>query len=173
MNGPTEEVYFSWLCAQVLDPLNRYQHVGLLETLHNTEFVWLVPGDKNRADDGLELRLAFMTTTRLEPDASWETTGCSVFEMLIALAQRAEFQTDIPVRDWFWIFMKNLNLDQYRAISNTAIPEVIERLQTFVWRTYAPDGRGGLFPLQYTQRDETQVELWFQFCEFVEEQKIA
>lgn len=172
MNGPTEENYFGWLCTKALEH-GRRPFGGLLRALHSTEFVWLVPGDKNRADEGMELRLAFMTEAHSHPDPSWETTGCSVLEMLVALAQRAEFQTDISARSWFWTFIENLGLDNYMFTSDSDLREVEERLFTFVWRTYEPDGQGGLFPMQGTQRDQREVELWFQFCEFVEEQQLA
>ena len=71
-----EDPYFEWLCAQVIrqetTPSLTYER--LLATLHATEFVWLVSGDDNRAEDGVELR---------DPTERGHMP-CSVLQMLIA-----------------------------------------------------------------------------------------
>lgn len=172
MSGPIEDQYFNWLCRKVVD-LTSNVYLDLLHMMHKTEFVWIVPGDKNRADEGMELRLAFMTEARSGPDPSWETTGCSVLEMVYAFSQRAEFQTGMPATEWFWKLMENLSLRDYRVISSDDEQVVEEILYALVWRTYERDGRGGLFPLTDPELDQTDVEIWFQFCEYVEEERLA
>jgi len=61
MDVPIEEDYFSWLLAKVVLPRSPHtdNYYGLLLVLHTVEFVWAIPGDQNRAEDGLELRLDF------------------------------------------------------------------------------------------------------------------
>lgn len=173
MNEPFEEMYFNWLCAKVLSqqPYNPNYRV-LLETLHKTEFVWNVIGDKNRADDGLELRIDFLRETHFQRDRDWYEAPCSVLEMLIAFAQRVSFQTDMPAVDWFWRFLANLGLDEYRRVSEDDVVDIQEVIDAFVWRRYRRNGEGGLFPIRHTRCDQREVEIWYQFCEYVEDQGI-
>src|SRR5688572_21362138 len=113
MDEPIEELYFNWLCAKVTSPhINNYY--DLLRILHRTEFVWFISGDRNRKEDGLELRDYFLNESGYEKDPLWYNELCSVLEVLIAFAQRAAFQTDILAKNWFWIFMENLKLNEYR-----------------------------------------------------------
>lgn len=170
MSEPIEETYFNWLTAKVM-PLTSNNYHGLLLVLHRTEFIWTEPGDDNRAADGLELRLDFLIELDVrDRDPLWFETPASVLEVLIAFCRHANFQTDIPVADWFWRLIENLKLSDYRHISEEQIPEIQEVLQTFMWRTYGPNGEGGLFPMQDPPRDQRKVEIWYQFCDYVQEQ---
>lgn len=169
MGEPIENLYFNWLCAKVLTPGNR-NYYDLLYILHTTEFVWVILGDKNRAEDGCELREDFLREARLGKDPHWFDEPVSVFEVLIAFAKRASFQTDIPVRDWFWAFMNNLGLDEFRRVTDSDIPVIEEILHVFIWRTYDQNGNGGLFPMRRPKRDQREVEIWYQFCEYIEDQ---
>lgn len=170
MSEPIEESYFNWLRAKVLSPTNM-QYQDLLRELHRTEFVWLIPGDRNRAEDGLELRLDFGVESRLDPDPEWQHIGCSILEMLFAFAKRASFQTDNPPKDWFWEFITNLDLGELRHVLNEDdILFVDDVLQKFIWRTYDPSGLGGMFPMRWPKQDQTKVEIWYQFCEYLDDQ---
>lgn len=169
---PIEDVYFSWLCAKVAVTIPNVYY-QLMRILHQTEFVWVVPGDNNRAVDAQELRDDFLRETRWQNDLQWYEEPASIFEVLVAFAQRASFQTDMPVKEWFWIFLTNLGLNEYRQVQASDIPKIEEILGTFVWRTYDEDGRnGGLFPLHSAGRDQRKVELWFQFYDYLEDQGI-
>lgn len=173
MSEPIEEAYFNWLCAKVLDPHERIYR-GLLEILHRTEFVWLIPEDRNRAEDGLELRDDFLRETHLGNGREvFDGVGCSVFEMLVGFSKRASFQTDILTRDWFWQIITNLRLDEYRLVRPYHVPEIEEILYRFVFREYSDAGDGGLFPLRWPKEDQRGVEIWYQFCEYVEEQDLV
>lgn len=168
---PLEDQYFGWLCAKVLSPYET-NYSGLLMVLHRTEFVWVVSRDDNRAADGIELRNDFLRETHFYKDMLWFEQPCSVLELLIALGYRANFQTDIPVADWFWTFITNLGLEDYRRVSEGDIPAIQEILNTFIWRNYHPDGTGGLFPLLSPKRDQTKVEIWYQFCDYTEDRHL-
>lgn len=171
MPEPIEGLYFNWLRAKVVDPTwPQYMYLDLLKILYRTEFVWTIIGDKNREEDGLELRIYFLNETRLEQDPDWQHEPCSILEVLIAFANRASFQTDIPTSEWFWHFLRNLGLEQYRTISDEDLPLIERILNTFVWRIYDPSGYGGLFPLREPLGDQTTVEIWYQFCAYTEEQ---
>lgn len=168
MTEPIEESYFNWLCAKVI-PHNSRMYRDLLRILHTTEFVWVIPMDDNRVEDGLELRTDFLRETRLDNNREWMSLGCSVFEMLLAFSRRAEFQTGIAASDWFWELINNLGLSEFRQLPSD--PTVIDEiLHNFIWRTYSDDGHGGLFPLRWPKRDQREVEIWYQFYEYLEDQ---
>lgn len=171
MSEPIEETYFNWLSAKVL-PLNSYNYQGLLLVLHRTEFVWVVSGDDNREADGLDMRRDFLTELNLQQDPAWFDSPVSVLEVLVAISREASFQTDIPVADWFWKLIENLKLNEYRHVSDAEISEIQEILHTFLWRTYRPNGDGGLFPMHSAPRDQRKVELWYQFCDYVQDQQL-
>lgn len=168
MSEPIQEEYFDWLCAKVVSPYIQ-NYWDLMQILFRTEFVWVVPGDRNRAEDGKELREYFLNETGWDKDSLWYSEPISVFEVLIAFAGRASFQTDIPVNDCFWMFMANLKLDEYRQVSELDLSVIEEILYTFVWRTYGANGHGGLFPLDEPKEDQRTVEVWYQFCAWVDE----
>ena len=168
MGEPIENLYFNWLCAKVLDHEVRNYH-ELMRILHRTEFVWVIPSDQNRAADGVELRTDFLRESRVERDLAWESEPCSMLEFLIALAKRAEFQTDIPMKTWFWEFMNNLRLDEYRHITGRERYIVEDILHAFIWRQYDPSGYGGLFPISRTHNDQRQIEVWYQLAEYLKD----
>lgn len=170
MKRPLDEPYFDWLCAKVTigeGPTPAYYE--LLHILYDTEFVWIIVGDDNRAGDGRDLRVEFLRESRLGNDSVWFDVGCSILEMLIALSRRAEFQTEISSVEWFWKFLTNLNLTEFDddSISYEAVSEI---LYNFVWRTYDYDGSGGLFPMSNPPEDQTGVEIWYQFSEYLVDQ---
>lgn len=174
MIEPFEESYFNWLCAKVNrveNPTPSLTYRRLLSVLHSTEFVWLLSGDDNRAEDGVDLRHRFTVESGLEPDYIWMNTSCSLLEMLIAFSERAAFQTLISAYDWFWIFITNLGLSEYNDASFANEHEIGEVLYSLVWRTYEWNGSGGLFPLRRPEHDQRKVEIWYQFCEYLIDQE--
>jgi hypothetical protein len=173
MDEPLENLYFNWLVAKVLNlkPLRTSDtYLKLLRKLHRTEFVWMLSGDDNRADDGKELRREFILQAEIPDNPEWRTQiGCSVLEMLIAFARRAEFQDRTPTPDWFWEFITNLGLDKFNDKNfDSEFVELV--LDDLIWRTYAPDGNGGLFPIRNPIQDQRDVEIWYQFCEYLVDQ---
>lgn len=170
MNESLDDLYLNWLHAKIM--LNEPAHRGfnsyfrLLYTMFHTEFVWLLSGDDNRHEDGLDLRTEFIRESRLDIDYSWFEDGCSVLEMLIAFARRAEFQTDTSMSEWFWEFVNNLGLaGQYDEAFEEEL--VSNTLNSFVWRTYNSDGTGGLFPIEHPTEDQRKVEIFYQFSEYL------
>lgn len=168
MTERLEDVYFEWLCSKVLDRNSPRLYRRLLMILHNTEFIVEVPADRHRAADGVELRQDFMRESYLPRDPLWEELPCSIFELLVAFAQRAAFLTDWPEKKWFWEMMTNLGLDQFRQVSKSDEPIIKEILDIFVTRSYDRFGRGGLFPMNSTRNDQRQIEIYYQFCEYLE-----
>lgn len=173
MTEPVENLYFEWLCNKVLhleNPTPSLTYWTLLRALHGTEYVWLLSGDDNRSEDGLELREEFLHESRLPYPDEWDHTPCSVLEMLIAFSRRAEFMTLDTAQDWFWEFIDNLGLLECNDASGVTPEEIGEQIHSFIWRTYDYSGRGGLFPMNRAPQDQRQTEVWYQFCEYLVDQ---
>lgn len=176
MVEPLENLYFNWLCAKIYSngnqaPSNTYWR--LLRTLHNTEFVWLLVGDDNRFEDGLALRAEYIIQLDLPDLQEWRRNPpCSVLEMLIAFSRRAEFNAgDGSAKDWFWEMLRNLGLDEFNdGVVGTDTVEIEDILDNMIWRTYKYSGKGGLFPLDRPERDQREVEIWYQFCDYLVDQ---
>lgn len=172
MTEPIENLYFNWLCAKVTHtnvPTPSNSHFKLFRRLHTTEYVWVIPNDKNRADDGVELRLDFLREARVQDEEPWHHLPCSVLEMLIALAYRADFHfEEVNAPQWFWFFLGNLGLADF-VDSNYNDAVTVDILDKFVWRTYEPNGQGGsIFPMNDPPRDQREVEIWYQLWEYTE-----
>ena len=167
MNEPIEKQYFNWLCAKVLGGETR-NYRDLLEILFSKEFVWVIPADQHRIADGMELRQDFLRQKRSRDAGVSNVMPCSILEVLISFSERASFQTLDPAADWFWKFMANLKLDSFRRVRESDVPFIEDVLYTFTWRVYEPNGYGGLFPMERTQNDQREVEIWYQFCEYLD-----
>lgn len=173
MEEPLENLYFNWLCAKIVyleNPTPSLTYWSLLRLLYGTEYVWLISGDDNRAEDGLMLREEFLLESGLENDVDWDNSPCSVLEMLIAFSRRAEYTTDEPASNWFWEFVGNLGLSECNDANGADPDKVGEILYTWLWREYRMSGRGGLFPINNVRSDQTQLETWYQFCEYLVDQ---
>jgi hypothetical protein len=96
VNEPFDELYLHWLYGQfgsVNVQSKSRTYWGLARLLYKKEFVWLVPNDDNRRDDGKDLRWEFMNDTGEEPGDEWLSLECSMLEMLIGLSRRLSFET--------------------------------------------------------------------------------
>lgn len=168
---PLDELYFRWLYSQVSNVRLKNPsrtHWSLLKLLHTKEFVWIVPNDDNRLEDGRLLRIEFVELHDIQdPEGPWMDLGCSMLEMLIALARRLSFEDDLPEEQWFWHLLENLGLHSFTDRGGWSEQDVDEVLDDVIWRTYEEDGRGGLFPLQDAQEDQREVELWYQMSEYL------
>jgi len=172
MNKPLDELYFIWLYSQVgsVDDNNPSRsYWRLLKHLYIKEFVWIIPNDDNRAEDGRFLKLDFLDEEHIDNvDPGWFEVPSSMFELLIGLSRRLSFVADggEPF-DWFWQLMENLGLEKYN--DNTVIPEkeVDGILDEVIWRTYKRNGSGGLFPLRKATEDQRDVELWYQLSAYL------
>lgn len=173
MNEPLDELYLVWLYTQVENPnlKNRRRTFWVLcKKLFTTEFLWFVPNDDARIEDGRELRIEFLRDAEIpEIDPDWMDQGVSYMEMLVAFSRRGAYQDEMPSADWFWLMVENAGLYEYNDSCNESsiaakVEEVTNRI---TFRTYHMDGRGGLFPLRHPNEDQTKVELWYQMCAYI------
>lgn len=167
---PLDEDYFIWLYGQVgsVKIRNRSKtYWKLLRLLHGKEFTWSdIAMDENRAQDGRDLRLDFLHVTggasSKKEVTEWMSMGCSFLELLIALSRKLAFEADGAVSDWFWVLIANLGLEGCTD-AYPPDPVILEGiLDKVIDRKYAPNGVGGLFPLENTDEDQRGVELWYQ-----------
>lgn len=171
MTAELDELYLTWLYSQVASVKLKTRsrtYWSILRHLYKTEFVWFTPNDDNRVEDGRDLRYEFIDDEGLnEVDLDWMNLGCSMLEMFVGLSRRLSFEEDGESRDWFWHIMGNLGLDIYTdkvALPKDEIDEVLNRV---IWRTYEPDGVGGLFPLKWPSQDQRFVEIWYQASAYI------
>lgn len=168
--------YFEWLCELTCGEQHneRDSYRKLLSHLHRIEFVYSIKRDSNRAEDGIGLRYRF-AYNYISPAAAetYLDGSCTVLEMILALAIRCEENImDDPAigdrtRQWFWGMIVNLGLgsmsdDRY---DEQTVNDAIHRLLN---RTYASNGKGGLFTVKNCDRDMRNIEIWHQLCRYLD-----
>lgn len=170
--------YFDWIYDLMCK--NRYSkniaYRKLLSLLHSTEFIYILPRDENRANDGINLRFRFAHDCgynyRLDVEKALDGP-CSVLEMMVALAIRCEetIMDDPRIGDrtsqWFWGMVVNLGLGSMTDdnFDKRYSKMVIER---FLRREYESNGKGGLFTIRHCDHDLRDVEIWNQLCWYLD-----
>ena len=166
--------YFEWMYDLVCE--DRYSksitYRKLLSHLHSIEFIYSIPRDSNRANDGEKLRYRFALLQDCEELSDYLDDPCSVLEMMIALAIRVEenIMDDPEIGDrtsqWFWGMITNLGLGGMndKHYDRDYVNEVVDR---FLYREYEPDGKGGLFRIRDCEYDLRDVEIWCQFNYYI------
>lgn len=170
-----EAHYMEWL-SEIVDPRLYFKtstgYRRLFRYLMDVPFVYILSLDKNREQDGMELRRRFLNGTGItasrEERLRFTDRPCSVLEMLVALSLRCEGAVGEPGFDdyayaWFWQMISNLGLRQMddKHFNPGYVGDVISR---FLERDYNPDGSGSLFGVIDRARDMRKVEIWKQFC---------
>ena len=166
--------YYDWLVFIIApDYHQREQYSELLFALYSTEFFWVVPRDRNRAKDGLELRDQFERETGLYCD----TYGpCNCLEMIISLAIRCENELMYmynpklgnQTERWFWTILDNLELLDYSDPCFN-YEEVDDILKHFMGRDYGPGLKYCPFPVSGYVQDFENMELAYQMNYYVKE----
>lgn len=170
--GTLDDLYLEWLYGQIAAVKNRNparSYWELARQLYRTPFIWMVPNDDNRAEDGKSLRDEFIDECDIQDlEVNWMAIGCSMLEMLIGLSRRAAFQSFGEPSEWFEKFLTNLGIHfsdaQYNGIVRDEVDIALDRVNN---RTYEPNGDGGLFPLRNADRDQRKIELWYQLSAYL------
>lgn len=167
-----ENEYFEWLydyvCKNRVHKNVSYRKLFMM--LHDTEFIFSIPNDVNRAKDGEDLRYRFCLYLEEQEGVSVPMPiqgPCSVLEMMIALAIRCEetIMDDTRYGDrtsqWFWNMMSTLGIG---LMSDDIYDRdyVREKIDIFLRRNYEPDGKGGLFYIRNCPDDLRDYEIWTQ-----------
>lgn len=143
--------------------------------LHDVDFEWLIDMDENRAQDGIDLRDRFIRECGYhEEDEVYLEKPCSVLEMMVALAIRAE-QTIMDDPDagnrtgqWFWEMITSLGLGRMDDL-NFNRAKAMRTIDRFLDRKYEPNGKGGLFTMPDCERDLRDVDIWYQINWYLNE----
>lgn len=134
------------------------------------ELPWSVAMDDNRLAEGMELRTEFADLHGYSREEMAHLGPCSFLEVLIGLARRMSFVAGGSSSRWAWQLVVNLGLDRmWDHLSRPKTRKVLQVMDTVIKRNYHPNGVGGFFPLSWTDRDQRQVELWYQLNAYVEE----
>ena len=174
MQDDLRERYFDWICLKVVGPIIHYRR--LLRRLHDTPFIFSLPMDENRMEDGIDLRYRFGSEVGI-PDVEivnrLDIFPCSVLEMMAALAIEEEAIMDDPdlgnrTSVWFMSMIENLGL---LGMTDQRYNEayVDERIRVLLLRQYAPDGRGGLFYIKGCDEDLRGIQIWYQMNWYLNE----
>ena len=165
-----DEGYFNWL-LQLIEPVRNINpartHSLLAEQMFKTPFRWSVPNDDNRIEDAKELREEFLD--HYSVDEKWLNQEANVLEVLVALARRVSYEGGGEPDEWFWKLVSNLGLWQFtdESYSDWVAEQVDVALEIFMDREYSHNGEGGLFPLESTNADQREVELWYQMSYYL------
>lgn len=166
--------YFEWMydlmCEGRFAKTITYRQ--LFEFLHEVEFVYFIPHDENRAEDGISLRYRYCLLNDCEELEHYLDGPCSVLEMMVALAIRIEerIMSDPDKGDrtaqWFWRMMTSLGLSSMTDynFNEWLVNDVITR---FLNREYDPDGKGSLFTIKGWKRDARDAEIWHQLMAYL------
>lgn len=179
--------YQIWLMKFIHFRYEGYQK--LVHLLWNTPFEGKLIGlDENWIANGLFLRGYYERQTGHDLGI-FKDYSCTVMEVLIAISMRIEEYIGYEsVNETLWELLKNLGLDKFGDKKNKLSSEKDEKndgfdtfetnfdkkrvlviLQTWMKRRYESNGKGGLFPLKSTKRDQKQVEMWSQLNEYYHE----
>ena len=175
-----QNLYFDWMVRLVCD--GKYSRKlswrKLFRLLHETEFIYILDMDANRADDGVDLRYRFAyeyTLDWYDVEAALNDRPCSVLEMMVALAQRCEehITDDSDSGDrtgkWFFEMIDSLGLSD---MDDDHFDKIVaaDILVRFMRREYLPSGQGGLFTIRDPmQHDMRTAEIWYQLMWYLNE----
>lgn len=173
------ELYREWLYSKIDFGNYVERYAGLLDLIFEMPFYAVMEMDANRESDGKDLRWIFAEEAGLSYEDLDISMGrdCRVIEMLIALARKIATKVignqgkGDRTPDWFWRFIKNLDLDicigdylplEYRV-------NAIGKLHSWMDRDIGYDGSGGIFPLKNPPGDERKTEIIYQMYAYVHE----
>lgn len=163
-----KKLYFNWLCSKV-KVSEKYSK--LMTKLHRTEFIYILPMDANRENDGINLRYRFGDACNIDQRiiATYldDKSSCSVFEMMVALCIRCEEEImdneDLGDRTGEWFYQMLLSL-RLQGMDNARYNDeyVSNIINDFLNRRYRSNGDGGLFTIANPPVDMRKTEIWTQ-----------
>lgn len=182
------EEYFEWLLRYIaIDPDDTNDYSLLCSQLMDTAFYPIVEMDENRWEDGVRYR--YLYAMEKENNNTYRANmisdhlddilgGCSVLELMVAMAERMRYEMEGSLYEaeasyWFRQLIGNLGLDIYTnneyLCNEAAFFNVESIVEKMVFRRYGFDGRGGLFPLQNPNSDQSKEEIMTQMNNFLME----
>lgn len=170
-----ETEYFEYLLDRVCDKNHhKVDYIPLLELLHQMPFWCPIKMDESRISDGAILRVKWAEQEGISDYLYvFEDLPVSVFEVLLGLAERIEFQVgDIRngdhTSDRFWELLDNLDISKYTS-DNYKPLNIKEKVTIWVERKFKKDGKGSPFPVTKPEMDQRKREIWGQMGEYLME----
>lgn len=171
--------YFLWLYDQVCGIRNVESPRSMTlvcSRMHAMTFLPLIPHDENRVAEGGNLRNEFVTKKASDRRDVLKTfdlmvPDTTILEVLVSLSRHGDFMVGFGLEWWFGEFLRNLGIGRFSdPVCITRTPGPIDRaLRKFNERKYKYNGQGGLFPLKLPDRDQREVELWYQMGAYMTE----
>lgn len=174
--------YFEWLFRSVYkhdscDIDDMYSFSKLALELYDIPFEVEYAMDENRVSDGVQLRYSFGLEKGYDDrtiTCCLDDIPCSVFEVMVALAQRCESQimADSEYGDrttqWYNEMVVSLGLgSMYNARFDARRVHIA--ITKMMHHDFEPNGKGGLFTVRHPDRDMRNLELWAQMCDHLNE----
>ena len=173
------EKYFNWLYDMMYK--DRFSegisYKKMFKQLHDRDFIWSIKNDDNRASDGIDLRYRFSMLYFDDNEVKHAVKvlhgPCTVLEMLCGLAIRCEesLMDDTRYGDrtsqWFWNMITSMGIQTERD-NDYDHEKVAKAIDNVLFRTYQPNGVGGLFVIPGCKEDLTKVEFWTQMNWYID-----
>lgn len=149
----------------------------LLGVLDGVEFKDTRGIDGNRIQDAQELRADLITEMDLDHVYVRPFPNVSLFEVMVAIAERlGQITGDEDRGFWFWEMVSNLTLDgiddtEFWSDPESYEAEILDRADDVININYDRDGLGGLFLLRegVAPQDMRDTELWYQMQYYANE----
>ena len=167
--------YFAHLVEEVCDKNHhKVDYIPLLDLLNSIPFDCAIQEDHSRVADGAFLRKKWLV------DEGWsdymyvfEDTEVTVLEVLVALAERIEYQVGNIMlgnhtADRFWELLDNLDISKYSA-DNYKPLNIREKVTVWMERKFKSDGKGSPFPVKHPEKDLRTRDMWGQMGEYLME----
>jgi hypothetical protein len=163
--------YRDWILNDYLKMSDRdiQKYFTIVSVMHETDFIYNVDRDENRAIDGIYNRQYYLDERGLDPDL-FENRACSVLEMLAVLAKRMDSEwIGDPGEDnsdvTFILFLNNLfSKRDIKRISVAKVREVLDN-----WMVKNMTDFVTIFPIKRHDIDYKNTELWSQMMVYITE----
>lgn len=171
-----EYEYHNWLVNSALEFTAQYgSYRDLYEYLYSREYVPKIPRDRNRAEDGRQLRSRFYEQKPwLYGREMLDAQPCNMLELIVALALRCEENIMASPEDgdrtglWIQTMIVSLGLvDEIDGYFDEL--HCCQVVDTFLAHKYKPNGEGGLFTTTTRKENMRRVEIWYQLNWYLDE----
>ena len=164
------EKYFKYLVQM----LGRPEYSDMLRMLFDMYFSIDISkvNDQSRLGDGIYVRMIYLSSIGEEPDRKAFDMPCRVLEVLVGLAIRMDERAGEPgvnmTTRFFWDLIDNLGLSimTNQHLNKTKVSTIIN---TWITRSFAPNGYGSPFPLKNPITDQRCTPLWDQLNAYIME----
>lgn len=158
MQISTEQTqYTRWL----INRLRAFQcpYIFLCSYLNDIEFYYTMSDDQNRVGDARAIRDKYIDDYG-EDILDYLPAMPTVLEVLVGLAEKADWVIQDTPYGWFVTFLKNLGLDFLEDSQWSTDGEAFTLATIHKWldRRFSPNGSGS--PFRSSKFDLTQVSMW-------------